>query len=95
MPSKLDYKNEDLIAVLPETFEKVQYQLIADASRWGDTWKHRDIGGQDARIAEHIQDYLDQFRNARVPIPYLKIVGLCHIALTRQAHPELLIDKKT
>lgn len=32
-------------------------------------------------------DYL-QFRNAEVPAPWAKIIGLAHIALVREGHPE-------
>lgn len=84
------YHNEDLIELLPETMEAVARQLEADAARWGDTWKQRSIGDQDQRIAGELQNYIDQLRNADQPLPYAKIIGLAHIALTRLNHPELL-----
>ena len=82
--------NQSLIDLLPETLEAVAAQLEEDHKRWGDTWKKRDVGGQDRRIASHLKDYIDQFENGGNPLPYLKIIGLAHIALVRLNHPELL-----
>jgi len=86
------YENEDLIDLLPETMNKVAVQLREDAKRWGSTWKHRDVGGQDERISTELLNYIDQYRNGGNPLPYLKIIGLAHIALVRESHSELLKD---
>ena len=69
-------------------------QLDSDRSRYGDTWLQRFPDGQEARIWERIQTYFDQFRNASVPIPWLKIAGLATIAWVREAHPEIWEDSK-
>jgi hypothetical protein len=64
-------------------------QLEDDEKRWGNTWLQRLPEGQEARIWEHIQTYFDQYNNAEVPIPWLKIAGLAMIAWIRDNNPEL------
>lgn len=84
--------NQILIDLLPETMENMATQLRDDYKRWGNTWQHRDIRGQDDRIAKRLQDYIDQYRNAGQPLPYARIACLAHIAMVRIAHEELLED---
>lgn len=81
-----------LIDYLPETFDRVKEQLQDDEKRWGDTWRKRLRTGQEYRIEEHINSYFDQYRNAGVPVPWLKIIGLAHIALVRESHPEEMVQ---
>lgn len=82
--------NETLKSLLPETFEQLTAQLEEDGKRWGDTWRKRIKQGQEERIYAELNTYYDQFKNAGVPIPWLKIMGEAHIALVREQHPELL-----
>jgi hypothetical protein len=64
-------------------------RLQEDERRWGDTWLQRPPEGQEGRIEEHIKTYFDQFRNAGVPVPWMKIAGLALIGWVRESHPEL------
>lgn len=63
-------------------------QLIEDDKRWGDTWREREIGGQETRIFAHLADYYDQWKNAGMPIPWLKVAGLAFIAWIRETQGE-------
>lgn len=74
---------------LEEFSKELKKQLEADQKRWGDTWLQRIPEGQETRIEEHVKTYFDQFRNAGVPVPWLKIAGLALIAWVRENHPEL------
>jgi hypothetical protein len=83
----------NLLDFLPETIKKLESQLIKDQERWGDTWKHRTREGQEERAFARFNDYYDQYINAGVPIPWLKIIGEAHIAMVREDHPEELGKK--
>jgi hypothetical protein len=83
--------NEMLISLLPETMDKVQNQLLEDGKRWGDTWRNRPIEGQEERIFAQFRNYYDQWKHGGKKIPWEKIIGNAHIAMVREAHPELLI----
>lgn len=74
---------------LEEFSKALKEQLESDQKRWGDTWLQRIPEGQEVRIEEHLKTYFDQFRNAGMPIPWLKIAGLALIAWVRETHPEL------
>lgn len=82
--------SKSLLDLLPETADKLKAQLESDQERWGDTWRWRPREGQEERIFSDIQNYIDQYRHADTPVPWLKIMGLCHIALVRENHPEEL-----
>lgn len=82
----LKHFDEELVPLMQE-------QIIKDQVRWGDTWKHRPVEDQELRAFARFQDYLDQFKHAGTPIPWLKIIGECNIALARKAHPEWLKDE--
>lgn len=75
---------------MPEFAEALQAQLEKDEKRWGDTWLHRDVGGQNQRIFAHYRDYEDQWKNAGVPVNWLKVAGDAMIAWIRENHPEIL-----
>jgi hypothetical protein len=81
---KMEYKQR-VIDYLPEFIEALKAQLEDDQKRWGDTWKQRPIEGQEDRIFEHIASYWDQYRNANVPVPWLKVAGLALIAWIRES----------
>jgi len=85
--------HNELIELLDETFKAVAEQLESDAQRWGNTWKKRPREGQEERTFARFRDYLDQYRNAGVPIPWLKIIGEAHICLVRELHPELAVGQ--
>ncbi len=68
--------------------EDLEGQLEDDHKRWGDTWATRPRLGQEDRIAERLEAYIDQWRNAGVPVPWLKIAGLCLIARLREEDDE-------
>ena len=78
----------DLLDYLPETIQDFKRHLAEDQARWGDTWKQRPREGQEERVMARILDYFDQYRNAGTPIPWLKIIGLAHICLVRESHPD-------
>ncbi len=79
-----------LLDFLPEFDEALEERLTIDQGRWGDTWKHRPVEGQEERGFARFQDYIDQFRNAGTPIPWLKVAGEALIAWVRENHPEEL-----
>lgn len=85
MPKLVDYS--------PETFEKVQDQLICDQLRWGDTWRIHPVEGQEERTFARFKDYFDQWKYSGVPIPWEKVIGEAHICMTRVAHPEALSEQ--
>ena len=59
-------------------------QLNEDQERWGDTWKQRPRQGQEERIFARLDAYRDQFHNADIPVPWLKIAALALIAWVRE-----------
>jgi len=65
-------------------------QLEEDHERWGDTWRQRDIQGQEERIFAKLREYYDQWKNAGTPIPWLKVAGLAMIGWIRTERPEVL-----
>lgn len=74
---------------LLENFKKnvvpmMEEQIESDQKRWGDTWKQRPREGQEERVYARLRDYFDQFKNAGTPIPWLKIIGECNIAIARE-----------
>ena len=81
-----------LIELLPDTLFHMENQLKRDYERWGETWRKRPLEGQDQRIAARLQDYIDQFHMAGVPLPYEKIACLAHIALVRMNRHDLLFS---
>lgn len=81
----------DLIDYLPKFIEALTKQLQQDHERWGDTWKQRPREGQEERAYARFDDYHDQFVNAGVPLPWLKIAGECLIGWVREnTDPETL-----
>ena len=78
---------------LPEFSKELQAQLESDEKRWGNTWQHRDGGGQNERIYAEFDAYRDQNRYGGNPIPWLKVAGLALIAWIRENHPEVLIEQ--
>ena len=74
---------------LPDFIEAFKEQLESDNKRWGYTWLHRSLAGQEERIENDYNDYFDKFRNAGVPIPWLKVVGNAYIAWIRENNPDL------
>lgn len=83
----------NLIDYLHETVDAVHEQLTKDHQRWGDTWKQRPRDGQEDRAFARFADYYDQYKNAGIPIPWVKIIGEAHIAMVRENHPEELVGK--
>lgn len=64
-------------------------QLKQDAERWGNTWLNRKPEGQEERTIAKFNDYFDQYREKKTPIPWLKIAGGAMICWIRENHPEL------
>jgi len=74
---------------LPEFVDALQKQLEDDEKRWGDTWLKRTRKGQEERIEDDYNNYFDMFKNANVPVPWLKVTGNAMIAWIRENHPEI------
>jgi hypothetical protein len=74
---------------LPDFVAALEEQIRADDQRWGDTWLKRTRKGQEERTIKSLRDKFDQYENAGVPIPWLKIAGEALIAWTRERHPEI------
>ncbi len=82
---------EKTLADFVEEFaERLKAQLESDQLRWGDTWRQRPRENQEARGMARFQDYYDQWKNAGIPMPWLKIAGEALIAWVRENHPEEL-----
>jgi hypothetical protein len=81
-------ENINLIDELDNTFIELESQLINDQIRWGDTWKERGLvwNGmpQEERFFQTIQQYMDDYRENGVPVPWLRILGEAHIARVRE-----------
>ena len=77
---------------LDEFIDKLREQLESDHKRWGNTWLNRPKEGQELRTLARHTDYFDQFKEARSPMPWLKIVGGALICWIRENHPELCPD---
>jgi hypothetical protein len=73
-----------LIDYLPEFVSVLEAQLEKDQERWGDTWKARPREGQEQRGFARFHDYEDQFLNAGIPVPWLKVAGEALIAWVRE-----------
>lgn len=72
-----------------EEFMKAFFvSLEDDQKRWGDTWKGRSREGQEQRVYARYRDYYDQFANAGVPIPWLKVCGEAFICWVRENHSD-------
>jgi len=84
----------ELLDYFEETVQAMREQIKSDQARWGDTWKRRPIKGQEKRCFDRFKDYWDQFKNAGTPMPWLKIIGEANIAITRENHPEELIEEE-
>lgn len=74
---------------IPEFVEALEGQLKEDDLRWGDTWLKRKAEGQEERTYVTFAGYFDQYRNAGVPVPWLKIAGGALICWIREKHPEI------
>jgi hypothetical protein len=74
---------------LPEFVKVLTKQLEEDEKRWGDTWLHRTREGQEERTIKSFNDKFDQYLNAGIPIPWLKMIGDSLICWIRENHPEL------
>ena len=81
-------KNIDLVNKLDETFTEVMDQLLEDQKRWGDMWKKRDMVyngmDQETRFFEKMREYYEDYKEWGTPIPWTKVIGEAHIALTRE-----------
>lgn len=69
---------------LPVFFDAVKSQILSDQKRWGQTWARRPRDGQEERVYARLRDYYDRWKNAGIPIPWLKIVGEAFIAWVRE-----------
>lgn len=86
--SRRDIVKNKLSDYLPEFIDNLKNQLAQDQERWGDTWKQRPREGQEERAFARFRDYIDQYRNAGVLVPWLKIAGEALIAWVRENHPD-------
>ena len=97
--SKTDFERfeEDKMRVwnFMEVFTKaLTAQLQEDQKRWGDTWRRYIRQGQEARIFAELNTYWDQYNNADIPIPWLKVAGLAMIAWIRETQDGWAIDDR-
>lgn len=70
---------------LPALQEKMTVQLKNDQEKQGERWKDLPRVGQEERIFTILEDYYQQFKTGKGAIPWLKIIGLAHIAAVREA----------
>ena len=74
---------------MDELVKALKAQLEDDETQWQDTWLKRTRKGQEQRTEVSFMKYFDQYRNAGVPIPWLKIIGNAMICWIREQHPEI------
>ena len=74
---------------ITEFSDALTIQLEDDDKRWGNSWLDYPREGQEERIGDRISQYFSQYKNAGVPVPWLKIAGYAMIAWVRENHPEL------
>jgi len=74
---------------LDEFTNALKVQLENDKKRWGNTWLKRTREGQEDRLIKSFNDKFDQYLQAGVPIPTLKMAGDIFINWIRENHPEL------
>mgnify|MGYP001110121389 CR=1 FL=1 len=79
---------------LAEFVSELRDQLEKDEERWGDTWRQRDVGGQEKRIYAKFQEYYDQWEHGGNPIPWRKVAGLALIGWIRENHTEVLYEQE-
>jgi hypothetical protein len=89
VPVQAPSENE-LIGLLPEFVEAFKAQLMSDQERWHDEWKKRPVTGQEFRNFNRFREYMGDFVQRAVPMPWLKVIGNAYIAWVRENHPELL-----
>jgi len=77
---------------LVSEFKKVIYeQLRGDEKRFGETWRHRSIIGQEDRTFARFKDYVDQAEYGNNPMPWAKVFGGALICRVRERWPELIL----
>lgn len=59
-------------------------QLLSDQERQVDYWKRQPREGQEDRIYGRLLSYWTNYKQRGEPIPWMKIIGLCLIALIRE-----------
>jgi hypothetical protein len=70
---------------LPATILELEEQLALDEERWGkDEWLVHTLEEQESRIFDRFEDYYEEYVRDGTPIPWLKVMGDAHIALTRE-----------
>jgi len=74
---------------MKEFVEALTKQLESDEKRWGDTWLTRVPEGQEMRTICTFNDYFDQWKQTKTPIPWLKIAGGAMICWIRDQRPEI------
>ncbi len=75
--------NDELIEKLPDLMTMLMDHLTADLQQRGDTWTRHSQKGQTERILKRIGEYIDAYYRQARPVPWLKIIGLCWIAIYR------------
>jgi hypothetical protein len=78
-----------VVHFLGEFCAALYHQLIEDGKRWGDTWRHLPLAGQEDRIYAEINSYYAEWQLGS-PIPWLKIAGLALIGWIREQHPDVI-----
>ena len=81
------------IDFLDEFIDVIKENLDHGEIKWGDTWLHRTIGGQEQRIQQYINDQFDRFHYTGRPVQWEAIAGEALIGWIRENHPELFPDK--
>ena len=83
-----------LIDYYPFFIRALEIQLNKDNRRWGNEWKKRPIEANDEwkhqniRVFDRFDDYLMDWLDKGIPIPWLKICGNAFIAYTRENNPD-------
>lgn len=74
---------------LGELIEALMAQLRDDDNRWGDVWLKRTRKGQEERTQERFDTYFAAWKEHRVSVPWLKVIGGAFICWIRERHPEI------
>ena len=80
--------------LLPDFMIAIEAQLQEDEKKHGEKWKELPREGQEQRIYERFHSYYYNFVSKKIPIPWLKIAGLCLIGWTRDKYASATAPKE-
>ena len=81
-------KNVNLVDELIETMKEVNTELFTQQVRNGDVWKEKELTtngiSQEERFYQKILEYVTDWKDLNVPVPWVRIIADAHTALVRE-----------